>query len=207
MRANRESPRMITDVAVFSLTIAVVFFLAVAFYESLSTRDVLVAPAARLVRRFTDNRSVAGVAYLITVFAFIPILVALWAIVLEAALVAFGTPDPLSAAESAVAIVAAARLLAYVRQKTSRELAKLNQLALALTLLIGGFSQLEDNLQGIMDDPFRTDLTAEMITFLVALEIGLRLATDAIRRVVGVVAARRQRSLAPHGPGEASEPQ
>jgi hypothetical protein len=198
---------MITDVAVFSLTIAVVFFLAVAFYESLSTRDVLVAPAGRLVRRFTDNRFVAGVAYLNTVFAFTPILVALWAIVLEAALVAFGTPDPLSAAESAVAIVAAARLLAYVRQKTSRELAKLIPLALALTLLIGGVSQLEDNLQGIMDDQFRTDLTVEMIIFLVALEIGLRLATDAIRRVVGVVAARRQRSLAPHGPGEASEPQ
>jgi hypothetical protein len=83
----------------------------------LSTRDVLVAPAARLVRRFTDNRSVAGVAYLITVFAFIPILVTLWAIVLEAALVMFGTPDPLSVAESAVAIVAAARILAYVRQR------------------------------------------------------------------------------------------
>ena len=197
---------MITDVAVFSLTIAVVFFLAVAFYESLSTRDVLLAPAARLVRHFTNSRFVAGVAYLITVFVFIPILVALWAIVFEVALVVFGTLDSLSVAESAVAIVAAARLLAYVREKTSHDLAKLIPLALAFSLLIGGFSQLEDNLRGVVDDPFRTNLTVEMITFLVALEIGLRLANDAIRRVVGSVAVRRQRSSAPRGSGEASEP-
>lgn len=198
---------MVKDLTIFTLTIAVGFFLAVAFYESLSTRDVLVARTAKFARRFTERRLVVGGVYLLTVVGFIPILVALWAIVLEVALVIVGTPDPLQVAESAVAIVAAARVLAYVREKTSRELAKLIPLALALSLLIGGVGQLEDNLRVIVDDPFRSDLTAEMIAFLVALEIGLRLANDAIRGVVGAVATRRQRSSTPHDRGEASQPQ
>jgi len=198
---------MVEDLTIFTLTIAVGFFLAVAFYESLSTRDVLVAHTARFVQRFTERRWVVGGAYVLTVVGLVPILVALWAIVLEAALSIVGTPDPLGVAESAVAIVGAARVLAYVREKTSHELAKLIPLALALSLLIGGVAQLEDNLRVIVNDPLRSDLTVEMIAFLVALEIGLRLANDAIRGVVGAVATRRQRSSTPHDRDEASQQQ
>lgn len=183
---------MVKDLTVFTLTIAIGFFLAVAFYESLSTRDVLVASATRLVRRVTESRIVSGGVYILTVVGFIPVLVALWAIVLETALVIVGTDDALRVAESAVAIVAAARILAYVREKTSHELAKLIPLALALSLLISGVSQIEDNLRAILDEPLRSGLTIEMIVFLVALEIGLRLVNDAIRGVVGAVARRRQ---------------
>lgn len=185
---------MVRDLAVFTLAIAVGFFFAVAFYESLSTRDVLVGPTTSFVRRFTRSRLVVGGVYVLTVAGFVPILVALWAIVLEAALVIVGTADALGTAESAVAIVGAARVLAYIRQKTSHELAKLIPLALVLSLLIAGVGQLEDNVRAIVDDPFRSDLTFEMIGFLVALEIGLRLVNDAGRGVVGAVTKRRQPS-------------
>ena len=185
---------MVQDVAIFSLTIAVVFLLAVAFYESLASRDVLVAGATRLGTRLTSSRFGGGAAYLVTVFLFIPVLVALWAIVLEAALVLVGTPNPLGRAESAVAIVAAARILAYVREKTSHELAKLIPLALALSLLIGGFAQFEDNIRSLLDIRYESDLTVELITYLVVLEIALRLVNDAIRGAVKAVSTRRQRS-------------
>jgi hypothetical protein len=196
---------MVQDLAIFTLAIAVGFFFAVAFYESLSTRDVLVGPTTRFVRRFTDRRWLVGGVYLLTVVGLVPILVALWAIVLETALGIVGTPDPLGVAESAVAIVGAARVLAYVRQKTSHELAKLIPLALVLSLLIAGVAQLEDNLRVIVDDPFQSDLTVEMIAFIVALEIGLRLVNDATRGVVGAVAERRQRSSTPPDHGEAPQ--
>jgi hypothetical protein len=140
---------------------------------------------------------------LLTVAGFIPILVALWAIVLEFALVAVGTPNHLGVAESAVAIVAADRILAYVREKTSHELAKVIPLTLALSLLIGGLAQLEDNLRVIVDGPFRSDLTVEMVAFLVALEVGLRLANDAVRGVVAAVTKRGQGASAPPDHGDA----
>lgn len=68
------------------------------------TADVLVERSARTARRVTRSRAAVGAVYLLTVAGFIPILVALWAIVLERALVAVGTPDPLQVAQRAVAI-------------------------------------------------------------------------------------------------------
>lgn len=198
---------MVKDLTILTLAIAVGFFFAVAFYESLSTRDVLVGQTTRFIRRFTERRWVVGGVYLFTVVGMIPILVALWAIVFEAALVVVGTPDPLHVAESAVVIVGAARVLAYVREKTSHELAKLIPLALVLSFLLGGVVQLEDNVRVIVDDPFRSDLTVEMIAFLVALEIGLRLVNDAIRGVGSAIATRRRRASTPYDRGEASQPQ
>ena len=187
---------MVQDVAVFSLTLAVVFFLAVAFYESLSTRDVLVASATRFGTRLTRSRIGGGATYVITVFALIPILVAVWAIVHEAALAVVGTPDPLSRAESAVAIVAAARLLAYVREKTSHELAKLIPLALALSLLVGGLAQFEDNMRVFIDGEYQSELTVELVGFLVVLEIALRLVNDAIGGTYKALSGRRHRASA-----------
>jgi len=188
---------MLEDLALLTATIAVGFFLAVAFYESLSTRDVLVGRTSRVVRRVTRNRFVIGTVYGVTVIVFIPILVALWAIVLEVALGIVTSLDRVGVAEGAVAIVAAARLLAYIREKTSHELAKAIPLALAFAVLIGGLSQIEENLRVIVDQPLRSELTIEMIAFLVAIEIGLRLANDAIRASVGAVNRRRQRRSTP----------
>lgn len=190
---------MVQDLAIFSLTLAVVFLLAVAFYESLSRRDVLVAGATRLAKRLTNSRIVGGATYFVTVFALVPVLVAVWAIVLEAALAVVGTPNPLSSAESAVAIVAAARLLAYVREKTAHELAKLIPLALALSLLVGGLVQFEENISVIVDGEYRSDLTIELVAYLVVLEIALRLTNDVIRKVVTWLRMRRSRSVAPDG--------
>lgn len=188
---------MLEDLAALTATIAAGFFLAVAFYESLSTRDVLVGRTAKVVRRVTRNRVVIGTVYVVTVVVFIPVLVALWAIVLEVALGIVTSLDRVGVAEGAVAIVAAARVLAYIREKTSHELAKAIPLALAFAVLIGGLSQIEENLRVIVDEPLRSELTIEMIAFLVAIEIGLRLANDAIRALVGAVNRRRQRGSTP----------
>lgn len=198
---------MVEDLAVLTATIAVGFFLAVAFYESLSSRDVLIGRVAKLAGRFTKRHSVIAMLHVLTVLVCIPVLVAVWAIVLEAALVVFGLPDRLRVAESAVAIVAAARVLAYVREKTAQELAKAIPIALAFSLLIGGLAQLEENLRSIVDEPFQSDLTVTMVAFLVALEIGLRLATDLTRTVAWAVKKRRQEETTPDDRDEAPLPE
>ncbi len=182
---------MVREMAAFTLTIAVGFFLAVVFYESLSSRDVLVARTDQFVSRLSRSRVVAGFAHLLVVVVCIPLLVALWAVVLEAALAVVGASDSVRVAESAVAVVAAARVLAYVHEKTSHELAKLIPLALVLPLLMGGVADLEENLVGIVDHPLRSDLTVQMIGYLIALEIGLRLVNDVVRALRGFGKRRR----------------
>jgi hypothetical protein len=108
---------MVRDLIVLTATIAGGFLLAVAFYESLSTRYVLVGGTTRMARRITRSRLGTAIAYGLAVFVLIPVLVALWAIVLEVVLGVVVPSDGLRVAESAVAIVGAARVLAYVREK------------------------------------------------------------------------------------------
>lgn len=52
----------INDLLTLTILIAVGFFLAVAFYDRLSTRDVLVAPMRALARRISRRWWVAGIA-------------------------------------------------------------------------------------------------------------------------------------------------
>jgi hypothetical protein len=139
------------DLVGLTIVIAVGFLMAVWFYESLATRDVLVARVQRLARRISHRWWVPATSYLITVFLGIPILVVVWTVALEIALVFVSSSETVDTmAITSVAIVGSARLLAYGRQKTAHELAKAIPLAL---------------------------------TFLVALEIGLRISTDAGRSI------------------------
>jgi hypothetical protein len=181
-----------------SVAIALLFLVAVAFYESLSTRDVLVGRVMRSVRRATDRRWIIALAYGTTVIVGIPLLVVLWTVILEFVLVLIGSVERLgNVASVAVSIVAAARILAYVREKTSHELAKAIPLALTFILLTGGTLRLEENLASLTDDPTRSDLSSEMVVFLIALEIGLRLVTDATRTWLAIARGRGDRG----GPG------
>jgi hypothetical protein len=89
------------------------------------------------------------------------------------------------------AIVAATRILAHVREKTAHELAKAVPLSLAILLLTGATLNLERNLKAILERPERSDLTAGLVIFLIALEIGLRLMTDGSRALLAAVRRRR----------------
>lgn len=182
----------IGDLLLLSGVIAIGFLLAVAFYESLSTRDVLIARTMRLARRISRRRVLVGAAYLLTVAVGIPVLVLLWAVVLEIVLFFVGSVDRVeSSALIAVSVVAAARILAYLRQKTAHELAKAIPLAFAFLLLTGGALNLEEKLTRVLDRPGATDLTNEMVVFLIALEIGLRLLTDASNATLAAIRRRR----------------
>ena len=181
-----------TELLLLSTVIAIGFLIAVAFYESLSTRDVLVRRMTRLARAISPRWWFVGLVYLATVIVGIPILVVLWTVILEIGLFVVGSADRLgNLALIAVAIVAAARILAYVRQKTSHELAKAIPLALAFVLLTGGAVRLEENLAILLENPDRSAFTEEMLAFLVILEIGLRLLTDTSHAVLGFVRRRR----------------
>ena len=183
---------MIADLLLVSSAIAIGFLGAVAFYESLCSRDVLVARVMRSVRRRTSRRSSVALAYGLTVGVGIPILVIAWALLLELALLVVGSIDRLgNVAFVAVAVVAAARILAYIREKTSHELAKAIPLALMFVLLTGGAVNLPANLEAIVAEPDRSDITTTMIAFLVGLEIGLRLLTDGSHRALADFRRRR----------------
>jgi hypothetical protein len=182
----------ITDLLLLSGVIAIGFLIAVAFYESLSTRDVLVRRMTRLARAISPRPWFVGLVYVATVAVGIPFLVVLWTLVLWIGLLTVGATERAdSLGLIAVAIVAAARILAYVRQKTSHELAKAIPLALAFVLLTGGAVHLLDNLEVLFQAPDRPSLTDEMIVFLVGLEIGLRLLTDTSNALLGYVRRRR----------------
>jgi apolipoprotein N-acyltransferase len=182
------------DLLLLGCAIALGFLLAGAFYESLSTRDVLIRRTMRLTRQISSRRWFVGAGYLATVGIGIPLLVLIWTLILETALVFVGSVDRLgNVAVIAVAIVAAARILAYVREKTSHGLAKAIPLALAFALLTGGFLRFEENLTKIVERPEGQALTGEMIAFLVVLEVGLRLLTDTSHAVLG--ATRRRRGI------------
>jgi hypothetical protein len=178
------------ELAGLSLLIALGFLAAVAFYESLSTRDVLLARVLRRARR-SERRWLLGVAYATTVGVGMPVLVVLWAIVLEAVLLLVGSVERVaSVALLAVSMVAATRILAYVRERTAHELAKAIPLALAFMLLTGGALNLDEKFARLAARPEVTSLTTQMIVFLIVLEVGLRLLTDG---TTTVLAAYRRR--------------
>jgi hypothetical protein len=185
-------PDTVGELLLLSLVIAFGFLVAVAFYESMSTRDVLVGRTMRFARRVSRRHWVHGLTYVVTVGVGVPLLVLLWAFVLEVALIIVGSTDRVgSVAIISVAIVAAARILAYVREKTSHELAKAIPLALAFVLLTGGTVHWEENLARILENPEGSSFTNEMVAFLVILEIGLRLLTDTSHAVMAFIRERR----------------
>jgi hypothetical protein len=171
----------IQDLLLLTIAIAIGFLLAVAFYESMATRDVLVARVQRMTRRLSRRRWVPAISYLVTVFIGIPILVLLWTVVLLVALLIVGSDDLLDdAGLVAVAIVGASRVLAYVREKSAHELAKAIPLALLFLLMTGASVDIDQRMAAAAERG-GADITAEMLEFLVALEILLRLATDTSR--------------------------
>jgi hypothetical protein len=175
--------------------IAIGFLLAVAFYESMSTRDVLVARATRWGRRVSSGRRSKGIAYVLAVAVATPLLVVTWTVVLETALFAVGSVDLIgSVALVSVSIVAATRTLAYVREKTAHELAKAVPLAFAFLLLTGGSLRLEEKVARAVDRRDGTSLTVELLGFLVALELALRIATDGSH--AALAGLRRRRGVA-----------
>jgi hypothetical protein len=185
-------PVMVGDLLLAAGVIAAGFLVAVAFYESLSTRDVLVGRALRLARRFTRRSWLVGVVYVAAVGLGIPVLVVMWTAVLELALFVVGSVDRVaSSAFIAVAIVGATRILAYIREKTAHELAKAIPLAFAFLLLTGGALNLEDKVARVTERPEALGLTNTMVLFLVALEVGLRLATDGSNALLAWIRRRR----------------
>jgi hypothetical protein len=170
-------PVTIENLLLLSGLIAVGFLVAVAFYESLATRDVLVRRSMRLARRISRRRWVAAIAYLLTVGVGIPILVVLWTLVLGVALFFVGSVErEASIAVIAVSVVAAARILAYVREKTA---------------LTGGALNLDEKVAQLSDESFQFLGSDAMIPFLVVLEIGLRLVTDASHAALSWIRGRR----------------
>jgi hypothetical protein len=96
-----------------------------------------------------------------------------------------------SASLVAVSVVGAARILAYVREKTAHELAKAIPLSFAFILLTGGALNLEEKLASLADRPEGAGLTDQMIAFLIVLEVGLRLVTDGSNALLATVRRRR----------------
>ncbi len=167
------------DLLLLTIVVALGFFFAVAFYESLSTRDVLIARIQRWSRRLSARPVVTAATYGLTVFIGIPVLVALWSTVLAIILIFVGSVDMISdVGLIAVVVVGAARILAYVREKTSHELAKAIPLALGFLLLTGGALDLEAKIERIEQND-GTQVTPAMLTFLIVLEVALRLMSDA----------------------------
>jgi hypothetical protein len=127
-----------------------------------------------------------------TVLVGIPLLVLLWTLVLDVALLVVGAVDRVDVdALVAVAVVGAARILAYLRERTAHELAKAIPLSFAFLLLIGGALNLDQKPARILDRPEAVVPTSEMITFLLALEIGLRPVTDASQAALAAIRHRR----------------
>jgi hypothetical protein len=181
-----------TELLVLSSVIALGFLFAVAFYESLSTRDVLVRRTTRIARWIWSRRWFVGIVYLLTVGVGIPFLVVAWTVILELALTFVSSSDRLgNVALVAVAVVGAARILAYVRQKTSHELAKAVPLAFAFVLLTGGSVDWEDRILELTERQDIVGLSEEMILFLIGLEVGLRLLTDTSHAVLSWIRRRR----------------
>jgi hypothetical protein len=133
-----------------------------------------------------------AVVYGLSVFVGVPLLVLVWTIVLETTLVIVGSVERLgNVALVATSVVAATRILAYIREKTAHELAKAIPLSLAIILLTGGALNLWENLVLLAERSDLTDLTPQMIAFLLALEIGLRLLTDGSHAVFAAIRHRR----------------
>ena len=132
------------ELLVLSLVIAIGSLLAVAFYETLATRDVLVRQTTRLAGRVSKRWWVRGAVYAATVLVGIPLLILLWSLVLDTALFVLSPADTdRSIAMVAVAVVGAARFLAYANERVAHELAKALPLALLFLLLTGGNPDIE----------------------------------------------------------------
>jgi len=181
----------IADLLTLTLVIALGFMVAVAFYEGLSSRDVLVGRIRRFAHRLSPRRWIAGIAYLFSVLVAIPLMVLLWATVLWVALIMVGSVDRLaSASVVSAAMVGASRVLAYANARAAHELAKAVPLAFAFLLLTGGDLRLAEKLQDLADLP--ADATDDYVfVFLYGLEVTLRVLTD----VSHVVLASQRRRL------------
>lgn len=175
------------------LLIAAGFLVAVLFYESLCQRDVLVARALRITRRLTKRRWVPAVAYVLCVVVGLPLLVVVWALVLEAAFIVVGSVDRLGTAGLiAAAIVGAARLLAYIYAPSSHELAKAVPLSLAVVLITGGQLNLDAKLETVVSGGSGFgDMTDPMLVVLVGLEWTLRIVSDGSNALLAYVRSRR----------------
>jgi hypothetical protein len=172
--------------------IALGFLIAVAFYESLSERDVVLARAMRVVRRLTVRPWIHVLAYVACVLVVIPLLIVVWVIVLELAFFLVGSVGSIKdAGLIAAAIVGAARVLAYIRQRTSHELAKAVPLSLAVFIITGGSLNLEQKAATLAANPRAGTVTIEMLLVLVAIEVGLRVATDGSNAALAEVRRRR----------------
>lgn len=191
------------DLLLLVTAIAIGFLLAVAFYESMASRDVLVGRVQRIVRRLSRRRWVPAISYLLTVFVGIPVLVLMWTVFLELALYIVGSDDLRdNVGMVAVAIVGASRLLAYIREKSAHELAKAIPLAFLFLLMTGSNVDIESRMMAAAERGGQ-DVTGEMLEFLVFLEIGLRLATDASRVAIRAWQRRSISDLV----GESSPPE
>ena len=177
----------------FILLIAAGFLVAVLFYESLCQRDVLVARALRVTRRLTKRRWVPAVAYVLCVVVGLPLLVVVWALVLEIAFIVVGSVDRLGTAGLiAAAIVGAARLLAYIYAPSSHELAKAVPLSLAVVLITGGQLNIDAKLEAMLSGGSGFgDMTDTMLVVLVGLEWTLRILSDGSNALLTYVRSRR----------------
>jgi hypothetical protein len=180
------------DLFTLVVVIALGFLFAVAFYESLSERDVVLARAMRIARRLTTRRWIHVLVYVASAFVAIPVLIVVWVSVLELAFFLVGSTDSVaSVGLVAAAIVGAARALAYIRHRTSHELAKAVPLSLAVLVITGGSLNLEQKMEAITANPGAGTITIDMLLVLMAIEVGLRVATDGSNAVLA--AGRRRR--------------
>lgn len=177
------------DLLALILAVALAYMVLVGFYESLSTRDLLVD---RLRRRFPDGLGSrpARVGYLAVVAGVIPTLLVIWTLGLWVGIVLVDSVDSTrDAAVVAVAVVGAARVLAYANGRASHELAKAVPLALSFLLLTGGSLRLDEKLTRLQQGDV-APLTFEMLGLLVVLELGMRAANDGSH---AFLAARRRK--------------
>lgn len=182
----------VVDLAVLALVIALGFLVAVAFYESLCNRDVLVGRMMRLAHRASSRPWVHGMTYVVTVAIGIPFLLLVWTFAIELTLLFIGSTDRVSSISLvAAAIVVATRILAYVREKTAHELAKAIPLSCAIILLTGGSLNVSANLEALVNNPAPSALRDDMIAFIVGVEIALRVVTDTTTAVLAWVRRRR----------------
>jgi hypothetical protein len=179
------------DLISLTLLIAIGFLLAVAFYETLSARDVLVRRTRGIAGRISRRWWVRGLIYVAVVAIGIPVLVLMWTIVLEAALFVLSPPEAIGTVPIvAVSVVGATRILAYANERVAHELAKALPLALLFLLVTGGNPNLELKVEALQERDVM-DLTDGMLAFLIVLEIGLRTVTDGSHEILAWV--RRQR--------------
>jgi len=182
----------VLDLALLAGIIALGFLIAVAFYESLCNRDVLVGRTMRLAHRYSRRRWAHGLAYLITVAVGIPILLVVWTLTIELTLLFIGSTDMVTEFSLvAAAVVVATRILAYVREKTAHELAKAIPLSFAIILLTGGALHLTDNIEALLANPTASGLTDDMIVFVIGVEIALRVVTDSTHALLADIRRRR----------------